>query len=224
MSGSPTVGSTRDMWKRDSHFWWRPGRVYIPAWQFSGLDYEATTATDIKSMGTGAANDTSIAEINTSGITAVNMTANANSLEHLMALPYDIDLSKNIYFRVYWTANNTSGSVTWDVLYKAITPNSTVLGSAVSATALTRTIGAHTMAGVAYTIMRTPEGVLIGNTLADSVEMLQLGVVRTTATTITTASFLGLEIRYTPHRLYYGGMVHEAKAPAYIASDKYLNT
>jgi hypothetical protein len=175
-------------------------------------------------VGTGAANDTAIAEINTSGITALNMTANLNSVEHLMELPYDIDLSKPIYFSVYWTANNTSGSVTWDVLYKTFVPGTTVLGSAVSATALDKTIGAHSMAGVAYTMMHTPEGRIYGGKLGDNVEMLQIGVVRTTATTITTASFIGLSMRYTPRRLYYGGMSVEAKAPTYIASDKYPNT
>lgn len=224
MSTFPGTSFSRELFKRDSQFWWRPGRVYIPAWQFSGLDYEITTATDIKSMGTGAANDTAIAEINTSGITALNMTANANSIEHLLALPYDLDLSQKIYFRVYWTANNTSGSVTWDVLYKAFIPGTTVLGSAVSATALDKVIGVQNMAGVAFTMMRTGEGFINSNKLDENVEMLQIGVVRTSVTTITTASFIGLEMRYTPHRLYYDGMEIEAKAPTYISSNKYPNT
>lgn len=210
--------------KHDATFVWRPGRIYIPAWQFTGLDYEVTTATDIKSMGTGAANDTSIIEINTSGVTALNMTANANSLETFLMVPGDLDIQKNIYFRVWWTANNTSGSVTWDVLYKPYIPGTTVLGSAVSATALSTAIGAHTMAGVAFTMMRTPEGVLNGGTLLETAEALQLGVVRTAVATITTASFLGLEIRYTPRRLYGpDGMSHEAKAPTFIAGKTFAN-
>lgn len=210
------------MFKDDNAFRWRPKSIYVPAWQFSGLDYEATTATDVKSMGTGAANDTSIAEINTSGITAINMTANLNSVEHFLMLPFDIDIQKNIYFRVWWTANNTSGSCTWDVLYKVYNPGTTVLGTAPAATALTTAIGAQTMASVAYTVMRTPEGVLLGGTLADSTQALQLGVVRTTVSTITTASFLGLEIRYTPRYLYGpDGMTVEAKAPITNTSKQY---
>ena len=201
---------------------WRPGRLYIPAWSFAGLDYETTTATDIKSMSTGAANDTAIVEINTSGITALNFTANANALDTFIMMPFDMDIQKNIYFRVWWTANNTSGSVTWDVLYKPYIPNSTVLGTAVSATALTTTIGAHTMAAVAFTVMRTPEGILGGGTLLETCEALQFGVVRTTATTITTASFLGLELRYSPRRLRGpDGMAREAKNPVAIASKQY---
>jgi len=217
------VTAPNEFTKRDSGAWWRPGRLYIPAWQFSGQVYEPTATAGIKGAGTGAATEVASVEINTSGITASNFTANLNSLEHLLAVPADMDLKYPIYFSVVWTANNTSGSVTWDVLYKAFTANSTVLGTAVSATALSKTIGAHSMAGVAFTTMVTPEGRLNGGTLGDFVEYLQLGVVRTTAATITTASFLGLNVRYTPHRYVYGSMLHEAKAATYIASDKYPN-
>ena len=206
----------------DKCFEWRPGRLYIPAWQFAGLDYEITTATDIKSMGTGAANDTSIVEINTSGITALNMTANANSVETMLMMPEDLDLQKNIYFRVWWTANNTSGSVTWDVLYKSFVADTTVLGTAPAATVLTTAIGSDAMAAAAFTVMRSPEGILAGGTLAENVEALQLGVVRTSVATITTASFLGLELRYSPRRLRGpDGMAKEAKSPIYIAAKQY---
>lgn len=208
------------MIKGDKEILWRPGRIYIPAWQFTGLDYEATTATDIKSIGTGAANDTGLVEINTSGITGLSMGANANSVETLLQIP-DWDKAFNIYFRVWWTANNTSGTCTWDVLYKKFVADTTVLGSAVSATALTTAIGADTMAGVAYTLMRSPEGVLAGGTLDDNVEVIQLGVVRTGVTTITTPYFVGLDIRYTPKRLQGQGSLIPAKPALYIGSNKY---
>ena len=207
------------MIRSDNEVIWRPARIYIPAWQFSGLDYEATTANDIKSMGTGAANDTAIAEINTSGVTALNMIT-TNSVEHLLALPYDMDISKNIYFRVYWTANNTSGSAIWTILYKKFVAGTTVLGTAVAATALDTTIASQTMAGTAYTLMQTAEGVLkpAASAIAENVEMLQLDV-SPALTTITTASFLGLEIRYTPKRMWGpDGMFQEAKVKTYIAS------
>ena len=206
----------------DKPFEWRPKRIYIPAWQFAGLDYETTTTTDIKSAGVGAGNDMAVTEINTSNITAINMGANADTVEHLLAVPGDMDFNKNIYFRVYWTANNTSGSVTWDVLYKTFVANSTVLGTAGATTALDTAIGAHTMAGVAFTMMQSPEGVLKFGTLSNSVEMLQLAVKRTSVATITTASFIGLEIRYSPRRLRGpDGMARESKAPAFIAGTQY---
>ena len=206
----------------DAAIEWRPERIYIPAWQFSGLDYETTTSTDIKSIGVGAGNDLAVAEINTSNITGVSFGADADTLEHLLMVPSDMDIQKNIYFRVYWTANNTSGSVTWDVLYKTYIPGTTTVGSGAATTALDSTIGAHSMAGVAYTLMRTPEGVLKAGTLAETCEMLQLSVKRTGTTTVSAALFLGLEIRYSPRRLRGpDGMKREAKAPATITSKQY---
>lgn len=226
MSNMPGSNFSREYIKRDSQMWWRPGRMYIPAWQFSGLDYETTTANDIKSIGTGTPSSTNliVTEINTSGVTAVNMTTAANSINHLMEIPADMDLKYPIYFSVYWTANNTSGSTDWDVLYKAIVPGTTVLGTGEGATALDAGVPTQTMAGVAYTIMRTSEGRIYGGTLADTTEMIQLTVVMNALVTITTTSFLGLAIRYTPRRLYYDGMMVEAKAPTYIASNKYPHT
>jgi hypothetical protein len=53
------------------------------------------------------------------------------------------------------------------------------------------------------------------------VEYLQLGVVRTAATTITSALFIGLNIRYTRKFFQYGSMRQEAKPATYIASDKF---
>ena len=118
----------------DTSFMWRPKRIYIPAWQFSGLDYETTTATDVKSIGAGSGNDMTIGEVNSSNITGLFMGANGDTVEHLMAVPGDMDLKYPIYFRVWWTANNTSGSVLWKVFYKTHIANSTVIGTGTAAT------------------------------------------------------------------------------------------
>jgi hypothetical protein len=206
--------------KRNERLWMRPGRLYIPAWQFSGIDYETTTATDLKSIATGAANDTSVVEINTSGVTAVNFTADLNSLSHFMAIPADMDLSLPIYFSVVWTANNTSGSATMAVKYKVFVADTTVLGSAVAAVALDKTIALKNMAGVAFTTMVTTEGRIDGGRLGENTEYLQLDVSRVSVATITTVSFLGLNIRYTRKFLQYGSMKAEAKPNTYIASEK----
>jgi hypothetical protein len=202
---------------KDYDVLWRPARIYIPAWQFQGLDYETTTTTDIKSIGTGSGNDSQIKNVNTSGVSGIGMTANATSVEHFMAIPGDLDISRPMYFRVYWTANNSSGSVTWDILHKPYVAGTTVVGTAKAAVVLSKAIGAHSMAGVAYTLMQTPEGRLNGGVLTEAQEVLQLAVVRTTAATITEAFFLGLEIRYSPRRLdSLSGMRNEAKASTYI--------
>lgn len=208
----------------DKPFEWRPGRRYIPAWQFAGLDYEATGAADIKSTGTGTPSSTNliVTEINTSGVTGINMTTAGNSLCHLLEIFADMDIAKAIYFSVYWTANNTSGSTDWDVFYKAIVPNTTVLGPAEAATALTTGVATQTMAGTAFTVMRTAEGVLAGGTLAENVEQLNLTVVMNALVTITTTTFVALALRYSPRRLRGpDGMAREAKAPIALASKIY---
>lgn len=207
----------------DTSFVWRPKRIYIPAWQFAGLDYETTTATDIKSIGVGSGNDMAITEVNSSNITGIAMANAADTVEHLMAVPGDMDFRYPIYFRTWWTANNTSGSVLWKVFYKAHIANSTVVGTGTAATALDKVIASNTMAGVAYTLMCSAEGYIQGDKLGDSVEMLQLSVEADTLTTITTALFLGLEIRYTPRMMKWGSMLGESKPNTYIASKLFPN-
>ena len=101
-------------------------------------------------------------------------------------------------------------------------PGTTVLGTAEAATALTTAVAVQNMAGVAYTIMRTPEGMLKGGTLAETCEMLNLTIQMHALTTITTVTLLGMAIRYTPRRLRGpDGMAHQAKAPIYIAGRTY---
>jgi hypothetical protein len=213
--------------KHDSLLVWRPGRIYIPAWQLAGLDYEATGAADIKSAGTGTPSATNLAfgEINTSGITGIQMTTAGNSVNHLMEVPADMDLSQPVYVSVYWTANNTSGSVDWNLAYKVFVPGTTVLGTAEAATAFDVDPAAQTMAGVAYTLMRTPEGRINGRyTIPESTEILQLAIIMNALVTITTVFLVGVAIRYTPRRLWGpDGMQHEAKAPTFIAGKTYAN-
>jgi hypothetical protein len=226
MSNMPGSNPSREAFKRDSQMWWRPGRLYIPAWQLSGIGYEATGAANVKSIGTGTPSATNMitAEVNTSGIVGLNFTTADNTVSHLMEIPADMDLSRPIYTSLYWTANNTSGSVDWEMFYKAFIANSTVLGSAEAATAFDKVGAAQTMAGVAFTTMRTPEMRIYGGKLPDTTELIQFTIQMHALVTITTVTLLGLAIRYTPHRLYYDPMTVEAKAPTYIGSSKYPNT
>jgi hypothetical protein len=220
----PTSPSN-DFLKRNEKLWLRPGRIYIPAWQFSGLEYEATTAADIKSGGTGTPSDVNmnITEVNTSGITGINFTTVDNSINHLMEFPCDMDMTYPLYASVYWTANNTSGSTEWVLFYKTYQAGSTALGSAEAASTFSKVIGAQTMAGVAYTLMRTPEARLNGGAFADNKELLQIKVQMHALVTITTTIFIGLALRYTRKMLQYGSMRTEAKPATYFLSDKYAD-
>ena len=211
--------------KRNERLWMRPGRLYVPVWQFAGLDYEATTGNDIKSIGTGTPSATNmiIAEANTSGIVGLNLNTADNSVCHMLEVPADMDLSFPIYPYVRWTANNTSGSTEWVLFHKAFVDNATVLGSAEPAVVLDSVIGAHTMAGVAFTLMKTPEGRINGGTFPDTTESIQFKIQMHALVTITVPFLLGFGLRYTRKLLQYGSMKQEAKAATYIASEKYAN-
>ena len=211
--------------KRNERLWMRPGRVYIPASNFSGIAYDPTVVIQLRSVGTGiaATGNLELVEVNTSGVTGINFTTAANSINHLMEVPADLDLSFPIYTSVYWTANNVAGSTDWRILYKPFIANSTVLGSAEAATATDKLGAAHTMAGVAFTLMRTPEMRIDGGRLPDTTELLQLKVQMNALVTIATTFFIGLEVRYTRKFLQYGSMKAEAKAATFIASEKYAN-
>jgi len=212
------------MLKHDKEILWRPGRLYIPAWQFTGLAYDPTVVVQIRTVGTGTAatGNMEVAEINTSGVTGVNFTTAANSINTLVQVPADMDLTQPIYGSVYWTANNTSGSTRWDLTHKAFIPNTTVLGTAEAAVAFDAALAAHTMAGVAYTLMRTPEARINGAKFPDTTEVIQFKVAMGALVTITTTFFVGLSLRYTPKRLQGNtGMLNPAKPATYIASNKY---
>ena len=211
------------MIKSDKEILWRPGRIYIPAGQFSGLAYEATTGNAIKSIGTGtpSASNLVLGEVNTSGITGLALNTADNTVCHLMEVPADMDLQFPLYTSLYWTANNTSGSVDWEMFYKAYIPGTTVLGSAEAATAMSKVGAAQTMAAVAYTLMRTPEMKIFGKVFPDTTELIQLTVQMHALVTITAPFLIGMAIRYTPKRLAGMGGVVESKAPLYIGSNKF---
>ena len=207
----------------DRAFEWRPGYIYIPAVNFSGLDYETTTATDMKSVDGQAANTTSVGEVSTFGITGVTMTTGTDRLNHLMKLPWDLDPGKNIYISCDWCANTTSTSeaVTWLVTYRAMQANVTALAAAT--TALDKVIGsdAHP-AATAYTYAQSPEGILKGGTLSRATDGIIWRVEMNTEDLSGSVIFLGLNIRYSPRRLRGpDGMAAEAKAPTARMGSQY---
>jgi hypothetical protein len=208
----------------DKQFEWRPRRIYIPVSQFSGLAYEATTGNAIKSIGTGTPDATNLAinEVNTSGIVGMLFKTADNSVNHLMEIPHDMDVQKPVYTSLYWTSNNTSGSVDWEMFYKLFIPGTTVLGTAEAAVAMDTVGAAMTSPGVAYTISRTPEFVINAGKILESTELIQFTVTMHALVTITAPLLLGMTIRYSPRQLRGpDGMSKEAKKPIAIAAKQY---
>lgn len=228
---NPTVHSQREVFKRDSLFWWRPGRVYIPSNHFTGMTVGAINeggagnfAIGEKWEGTGVGAPIS-KEVSTFGINATLMESGADEVNHLMQLPYDLDIRYPVEVRVHWTSGSatTADTIDWIVRYLKVVPDVTTLASA--ATALDKTIAQDTVIG-AYTHQVTAWGAILPavTAIADNVEMIEWEVEMDTFAVGLTEDkfFLGLEVAYTPKRLYYGdGMPVKAKRPVSMLSSKY---
>lgn len=201
---------------------WRPGRLFIPAMNFSGL---TTIAINEGGAGNYAAGATIAGtgpgapitkEISTFGMNGVLMEADGDALDHLLMLPYDVDLKRDIRFRVHWTSGSatTADTIDWKVFYLGLVPDSTTIAAATNA--LTTVVAQDTVIG-AYTYQVTAYGVLKGDTLGQNVESLALQVeMDTFAVGLTEDKFLlGLEMVYTPKRLRGpDGMAHPVKLPS----------
>lgn len=180
----------------DKQFVWRPGRRYIPVSEFTGWLGAAGV-----SAGAGAGAPVQ-QEISTFGVVGCLMDTAADVLDHHLRLPGDVDLKRDIKFRVDWTSGSatTADTIDWKVFYKFIIPDTTTIATAT--TALDTVIAQDTVAG-AYIWQSTAYGILKGGTLTQNVEVLMLQVeLDAFAAGLTEDKFLlGLEMTYTPKRL-----------------------
>lgn len=201
----------------DACFEWRPGRIHIPVSNFTGILGAAGVSVGAN---TGAPVQQ---EVSTFGIVGILMDTAGDVIDTNLSLPYDVDLNKDIRFRVHWTSGSatTADTITWKVFYKAIVPDTTTIAAA--ATALDTVIAEDTVAG-AYIWQATSWGVLKGGTLAHNVEKLMLQVeLDAFAAGLTENIFpLELEIAYSPKRLRGpDGMKHGAKLPNTMLGNAY---
>ena len=213
---------THDRIKHDTSLSWRPGRVFLPAMNFSGL------INGVTGLHTGAP---VVQEISTFGVGAVMMDTAADELNTFMRLPYDMDLSKRIYARVHWTSGSAdvADTVTWKVWYRALTTNVTAIAAAgaTGGTALSQVVLIQTVpVATAYVWCTTTEGYIDAGTLSARVEALIWSVeMDAFAAGLAEDKFLlGLELRYTPRRLSGpDGMLQEAKASIFSNGKTYAN-
>ena len=215
------------MIKQDKELRWRPGRVYVPVGQFSGLAYEATGAAGIKSVGAGTPSATNLAltEIGTTGLVGLVMEAAGNSVMHSMLLPYDYDTLMPMYLRVHWSSQSltTADTIGWLVQYTPITLGVTAIID--PATALTTVIPQDTVSvAVANTWEATGWGKIGANVIGQRVEAITFEVeMDAFAAGLTEVKhLLGLELRYTPRRLAGpDGMFAEAKGTNFMLGKSY---
>ena len=215
----------------DRAFKWRPGRLYLPAVQFTGMSVSAINEGGAANDAYGLnweSSDTSAPyskEISTFGVNGILMMTDGMMVSTDLMAPYDLDVTKNIYARVHWTCGSTdvTDAVLWKCLYRAMVPEVTALAAA--GTAFDTVIASDLVpVATAYTINRTSWAKIIGNTLSKKVEHLSFQVEMDTKAAALSEDlfFLGLELRYTPKRLYRGdGMAVEAKMPNALLGDLY---
>lgn len=213
----PNYIQSHNRLKHDSQVVWRPGRIWLPVTNFSAY-VGAAGATAGAHTGAPV-----FQEISTFGIVGLLMDTAADEVNTYMPLPYDIDLSKRIYMRVHWTSGSatTADTIDWRVWYKAIVFHSTTLLAIgdTGGVALDKVIAQDTVSG-AYHWQVTEEGYLDAGKLSYDTEGLLLSIeLHAFAAGLTEDKFpLGLEIRYSPRRLWGpNGMNHEAKATTHIA-------
>lgn len=233
----PNYIQSHNKLKHDSNLSWRPGRVWLPAMQFTGMSVtainEGGAANDAYGVGwEGAHTGAPISkEISTFGVNGILLDTAADEVNTFMILPDDLDLSKRIYARVHWTSGSTdvADTVTWKVWYKPLIFNVTAIDAigATGGTALDKVIAAQDVpVATAYAWVVSEEGYLDAGKLPDTTGALLWSVELDAfdAGLSEDKLLLGLELRYTPRRLWGpDGMSHEAKAPTFIAGKTYSN-
>ncbi len=177
---------------RDFNVEWLEARKLILAQQFQTF----VTGAGI------AAGDPVFTEQNATGISAISIAAAGDSVSTLLDI-YEVDITKQIRFRVIWTQTSTTATdtVDWIVTYTPIIIDTTVLVDPVTALSTAITTG-QASSGTADVIQASSFGVLNRNTLADTTSFLAVKVEADAIGTFSAdeVKFLGLEMRYTPRR------------------------
>lgn len=215
------------MFKHDSAFVWRPGRLYIPAMSFTGLTVGAINEGGAGNFAIGRkwanTGETVNAALVTGGIFGVQFDSISDSLDTDIMIPYDLDPQKNVYVRVVWTSGSTSTSdtITWAVSHQVFIPNQTQLSAAT--TALNKVIPLQNYPSTSSLVLcKTDWGIIAPDTISEYAEHWRF-VVSLPAFSMAAAKYLlGLEIAYTPRRLYGGdGMLKPADFPVRTLSKQY---
>ena len=169
---------------------------------FSFMNYLEHDPDNMEGMGAGAPE---FGEVSTSEIGAVLVAANDDAYGQLVVLPYWMDPSKQIDFRVLWSNAQAAatGSFTVAIKYTPVDISANLQAVAVGATALDSTIDAQ-VDRAANLPQWTEYGYIsegkagVAN-LTPGDDLLCLTVVGT-LTTITSAHILGAQMR--PYRKY----------------------
>ena len=221
--------------KNDGQVVWRPGYIFIPVINFTGLAVGAINeggagnfAYGLKWEGSHTGAPVS-QEISTFGVNGVLLDTAADEVNTTLSLPGDLDLAKRIYARVHWTSGSAdvADTITWKLWYKAIIPNTTAISAIGNSggTALDKVIPQQTQpVATAYTWCVTQYGYIDAGKLDRRVEVMLLSLeMDAFAAGLAEDKFpLAVELRYTPKRLWGPtGMGREAVRPSALLGDQY---
>ena len=219
------------MLKHDKEIWWRPGYVYYPAMNFTGVSVRAVNEGGAGNYAYGeawAGSHTGAPiskEISTIGYNGILLDTAGDMVITNAPIPGDLDVTQPTYARIVWTSgsSDTADTVTWIALYNAQIPNVTELIT--PATALDKTIAAQDVPiATAYTLCKTAWGRINGGSISSKAEDWSW-LIEMDAFDVGLSEdkfLLGLEIAYTPKRLRgAGGNQRQADFSAYKLSDHY---
>lgn len=189
----------------------RTGITGIIAGAFTGTPVAIDTL--IQSAGAG---NPLIKNINALGLMGLLCASAGDDIRHTMLIPSDLDRAKPVYFRAHWASAAAAvgaRTITWKVMYKALVPGTTAL--AAPSTVLDTPIAAQAPKGTAYTIERSPAGVLNrGSLLGTNKDALMWSLILEMdafdAAFVENKYLLGLELEYTPKLSNYSKSGPEA--------------
>jgi len=164
-------------------------------------------------------------EISTFGFNGILLDTAGDMVIHDAPIPHDLDPGKDIEARVVWCSGSTdtADTVTWIATYSAFVPNVTAL--ATPSVALDTTLVAQDVpVATAYALCKTAWGAIKAGTISELAEhwawLVEMDAFD--AGLAEDKFFLGLEIAYTPRRLYGGdGMLKSADIPIKTLSKQY---
>lgn len=177
---------------RDFNIEWKEVKKLILAQEFQ---------TYVTGAGIGAGAPV-FAEIAASGISGFQINAAGDTAATLIDLQ-EVDITKQIRFRLIWTQSSTTATdtVDWIILYTPIVLGTTVLID--PATALDTVVPlANASSGVASVLQASGFGVINRNKIPNTAEYLAVSIEADAIGTFSADEvyLMGLEVRYTPRR------------------------
>jgi len=189
---------------RDKNVEWLEKRIYVPAWGFQTWKIVGPSggATDLGGADGAGAGAPVMSEISTFGFTGGLIGAAGDVFAHVMMVPYDLDRSKQVRCRVWWTQTQgvTTDIMTWLIRYSALAEDGLLIEPA---TALDTVVPTDASSDDPLAVQATDFGVINKNIIAASAAFLNWYVEADVIGTFSAdeVSFLGLEIRYTPRKM-----------------------